>query len=255
MKVGLLWIVAGLAVDGSLLGAEVMESLKTRDGREYLKVEIIEHDDIGLKIRHDAGTARIPFERLPDDLRDKYHFDPEKAAAQKAMENKAQNQHDRIQAAAVAPATTKAAAAPAATESGTDTEFAPAADDLELEKLEAYIVSMKLKVETAHKKSADLKVLAATERARKRMVNKGTDRRGNPQSEMVDDKVGWAKAKKYEAEASAIDQQVAKARVMIGTAEAKYSRLSGTEAPMAPSALPDLPPVHIEPIFPGSRKR
>ena len=255
MKVGLVWIVVGLAFDNSLLGAEVLESLKTRDGREYLKVEIIEQDDIGLKIRHDAGTARIPFERLPDDLRDKYHFDPKKAAAQKAMENKAQNQHDRIQAAAVAPASTKAVAAPAVTGSGTDTEFAPAADDLELEKLEAYIVSMKLKVETAHQKSAELRVLAATERSRTRMVNRGTDRWGIPHTEMVDDKVGWAKAKRYEAEATAIDQQVAKARVMIGTAEAKYSRLSGREAPMEPSALPDLPPVRPVPIFPGSEKR
>ena len=209
-----LFFVVGFTTLAFAVAAEVIESLKTRDGREYLKVEIVESDEIGLKIRHEAGTARIPFERLPDDLRTKYHFDPDKAAAQKARENQDQLQHDRSIADPSAPPAVKMASAAPKVETGNGMEFAPAADDLEFEKLEAYIVSMKLKVETAHKKSAEFRRLAQTEKSRTRSVNQGVDPRGHrlPPKEVAD-RVGWAKAKRFEAEAEAIDLQVAKARV------------------------------------------
>jgi hypothetical protein len=115
---------------------------------------------------------------------------------------------------------------------------------------------MKLKVETAHKKSAELRSLAKTEKSRTRSVNQGVDARGYKLAPKdVADKTGWAKAKRYEAEAEAIDLQVAKARVLIGTAEAKYMRLSGREAPVAPSEIPELPPARPDPVLPGSRRR
>ncbi len=206
--------------------AEVLETLKTRDGREYLKVEIVANDEVGLRIRHEAGTARIPFENLPDDVQRKYRFDPRKAAAKKQEELRAQALHEESTAGALTAPGKNPAASNAASPTP-ESEFSPPADDLAKEKLEAYIVEMKVRVETAKVEAAKLRAEARIEGSKTRSVPDGVDSRGRSRSKSVPDKGAKFKGRKLEEEAAAIDRQIARARVLIGTAEAKYNRLMG----------------------------
>ena len=215
------------------LHAEVLETLKTRDGREYLKVEVVANDEVGLRIRHEAGTARIPFENLPDDVQRKYKFDPSKAAAKKQEELRALALHEKSASAELA-APRNSPAPPSDASPTPATEFAPPADDLAKEKLEAYIVEMKVRVETAKAEASKLRAKASTEKSKIRSVVDGYDNRGRSRMKMVPDKAGVFKGKKLEEEAAAIDRQIARARVLIGAAEAKYNRLIGSPAPPEP---------------------
>lgn len=57
-------------------------TLKTRDGRIYEKAKVLSEDAVGLKIIHEGGTARIAYERLPDEWVARFNHDPEAAKAQ-----------------------------------------------------------------------------------------------------------------------------------------------------------------------------
>ncbi len=225
-----------MAASPLLHGAEQLESLRTREGREYFKVEILSNDDVGIRIRHEAGTARIAFQNLPADLQAKYHYDPKKAAAQKEMESKAQLEQeandplgpDGSKGRSPVPTKSDAGPSPAVAEPN------PTADEVDLQKLEAYIVKMKLNVETAGREAARLRSQAMSERMRMRNKVKGYDNRGQAVSETVQDKSGQVKADKLTEQAVAIERQILQARVLIGTAEAKYNRLTGNPNSPAP---------------------
>lgn len=70
-----------------------MPMLVTSDGAKYEKVEIREVTAVGMQIRHSNGFKRIPFEVLPDDLKDYYQFDPDQKEDALALEAKAHSQH------------------------------------------------------------------------------------------------------------------------------------------------------------------
>jgi hypothetical protein len=53
-----------------------MDVLETLDGKSYMAVEIREVSAIGISIRHETGLARVPFENLPREMQDHFHFDP-----------------------------------------------------------------------------------------------------------------------------------------------------------------------------------
>lgn len=63
-------------VRGKAVGMKYPE-LKTADGTVYTDVEVREVTAVGIQIRHDAGQKRIPFEDLPEEMKDYYQFDPE----------------------------------------------------------------------------------------------------------------------------------------------------------------------------------
>ncbi|MES2924105.1 MAG: hypothetical protein V4819_21315 [Verrucomicrobiota bacterium] len=217
--------------------AEVLDALKTRDGKEYLKVEIVANDEVGLRIRHEAGTARIPFESLPADLQRKYPIDPGKAAAKRQEELRAQEVHEG--SASGEPAAPRKSpptppAGPAAASPTPETDLAPPADDLEKEKLEAYIVELKVRVQSAKTEATKLRAKASMEKSKTRSVPNGVDNKGRTITKSVPDKGARFNGKKLEEEAAAIDRQIARARVLIGTAEAKYNRLMGIQASPEP---------------------
>ncbi len=64
---------------------EIMPKLETTTGAVYTNVNIREVTAVGIQIRHDDGQKRIPFEDLPESMKDHFQFDPkqkEKALAQ-----------------------------------------------------------------------------------------------------------------------------------------------------------------------------
>ena len=54
------------------------------DGKTYTAAEVTKVEPDGLVINHDAGIARIPFEKLPHDLQKSFQFDPAQANAYRA---------------------------------------------------------------------------------------------------------------------------------------------------------------------------
>jgi hypothetical protein len=71
--------------------------------RSYEDAKIIGADSIGVKIMHASGTARVPFDHLPDDLRAQFKFDREAARNQSRMEAEAGRVYERqIEASMVA---------------------------------------------------------------------------------------------------------------------------------------------------------
>ncbi len=64
-----------------------LESLTTTKNRTYEKVEIREVTPSGIKIRHDAGTATIPYNELPANIQKQLGgFDPQAAEEHKNKE-------------------------------------------------------------------------------------------------------------------------------------------------------------------------
>lgn len=64
--------------------------LQTKDGKEYAGVKVTAVEPDGVKIAHQAGVARIPLEKLPDEVQALFNFDPAKVAEYRA--NKAAEQ-------------------------------------------------------------------------------------------------------------------------------------------------------------------
>lgn len=80
-------------------GSEISE-LKTMGGVVYKNVNIREVTAVGIQIRHDDGQKRIPFEDLPEAMRDHFQFDPDQKARALVTENQQRDEHEA--AAAVA---------------------------------------------------------------------------------------------------------------------------------------------------------
>jgi hypothetical protein len=106
-----------------LLAAEdaKLDSLVTLDGKVYQSVTIRKVDPDGLSILHEAGTAKVPFEKLPEELREQYGYDEAAAAEHRKQVAEAQRKQDAAERTATEKrknAAAKAAAAEA------DKEFA-----------------------------------------------------------------------------------------------------------------------------------
>ncbi len=79
---------------------ETLEQLKTVQGTVYTNVNIREVTAIGIQIRHDEGHKRIAFEDLPEEMKDRFQFDPAQKEAAAVAEAAVRSEHDA--AAAVA---------------------------------------------------------------------------------------------------------------------------------------------------------
>ncbi len=65
------------------------EDIKLLNGTLLKDAKITSYDAIGVTITHSAGIARVPFDELPAELRQKFTYDPEKAHAQADAEARA----------------------------------------------------------------------------------------------------------------------------------------------------------------------
>lgn len=70
-------------------------TLKTRDGRVFDGTRVVEQDAVGIKILHEAGSARIAYERLPDDVASRFSYDGGAAKAQLQKEAAEAAAHER----------------------------------------------------------------------------------------------------------------------------------------------------------------
>ena len=79
---------------------ETMATLETRSGAVYRDVSIREVTAVGIQIRHADGQKRIPFEDLPEAMKDRFQFDAKQKVKALAAETAARDEHEA--AAAVA---------------------------------------------------------------------------------------------------------------------------------------------------------
>jgi predicted nucleic acid-binding Zn-ribbon protein len=79
---------------------ETMDQLVTVSGVVYKNVSIREVTPIGIQIRHDEGQKRIPFEDLPEEMRDHFQFDPSQKDKALADEAKGREEHEAAVAVA-----------------------------------------------------------------------------------------------------------------------------------------------------------
>lgn len=68
---------AAAAREGAV--GEKHPSLTTGKGRTYKKVVIKGVDEVGVRITHEYGTARIKFEELPEEFQTRFGYDPSRA--------------------------------------------------------------------------------------------------------------------------------------------------------------------------------
>lgn len=73
---------------------EAMEKLQTLTGAVYTNVNIREVTAIGIQIRHADGQKRIPFEDLPEEMKDHFQFDPNQKDTALAEESKTREAHE-----------------------------------------------------------------------------------------------------------------------------------------------------------------
>ena len=59
---------------------EKFAELRTAKGRVYVNATVLAVEPDGLRLQHDAGVSKVTFLDLPDPVRKKYPFDPERAA-------------------------------------------------------------------------------------------------------------------------------------------------------------------------------
>lgn len=92
------------AVAGVAFAVELpmdLGTLTTLDNRVYEKTKVVGSDAVGIKISHEAGSARITFDRLPRDLAAKFKVDPEAAAQQRKREEAEMLAHEKEAEAAL----------------------------------------------------------------------------------------------------------------------------------------------------------
>lgn len=72
----------------------ILARLETRDGTVYENVTVKDVNAVGMQISHDGGGRRIAFEQLPEELQDRFQFDPEQKAIALNKEKQMQDAHD-----------------------------------------------------------------------------------------------------------------------------------------------------------------
>ncbi len=79
---------------------ESIDKLETVTGAVYKNVTIREVTAVGIQIRHDDGQKRIPFEELPQAMKDRFQFDPSQKVKALADEAAARSVHEAAVAVA-----------------------------------------------------------------------------------------------------------------------------------------------------------
>jgi hypothetical protein len=198
-------------------------TLKTRDGRVFDAAKVVEQDAVGIKILHEAGTARIAYDRLPPGVAARFIHDRAGARAQlekEAME-RAANERAMQQAAAAADDEDGTEVAGAVIEGMPDLAGKAAVERILL--LENYITCLRagiVKIEQDIKKRKE-----AEDRAAERASDEVP---GMPGPAGAGSARHLAKVRRVEAIRSGIEKQerkIAQAKILIKGAEREIREL------------------------------
>ncbi len=202
-------------------------TLTTSRGRTYKKVVIKGVDEIGVKITHEYGTARIKFPELPEEFQARFGYDPSRAHDLLDREKNLESARERASIAALRanaglPATT--ATRPTTTKTKTtrpkttkpkttkpvQTAVEPPSDNVEVQgmvakiaELEQVIAKHRPEAEALEEKASDIQ-----DQAFKGIGGTGGDPKVSQKK--------LAEAKTWQDKAEAVYNKIASARVEIG---------------------------------------
>lgn len=72
------------------ISVALAEDIKTTDGKEYKNANVSRAEPDGIVVITDSGIVKLYFTELPEDIRQKYHYDPTKASAFASSESEKQ---------------------------------------------------------------------------------------------------------------------------------------------------------------------
>src|SRR6266478_6989884 len=72
------------------------DDFKTIDGKEYKNVTVRRVEPDGIVLTTSVGISKVYFTELPKDVQERFHYDPEKAAAANAAQQAANRQADEL---------------------------------------------------------------------------------------------------------------------------------------------------------------
>ena len=202
-------------------------TLTTSRGRTYKKVVIKGVDEIGVKITHEYGTARIKFPELPEEFQARFGYDPSRAHDLLDREKNLESARERASIAALRanaglPATT--ATRPTTTKTKTtrpkttkpkttkpvQTAVEPPSDNVEVQgmvakiaELEQVIAKHRPEAEALEEKASDIE-----DKAFKGIGGTGGDPKVSQKK--------LAEAKAWRDKAEAVYNEISTARVEIG---------------------------------------
>src|SRR6266487_7141090 len=73
------------------------DDFKTTDGKEYKNVTVSRVEPDGLVLSSKSGISKVYFTEFPKEVQERFHYNPEKAAAYSAGQNAAQEQLQKQQ--------------------------------------------------------------------------------------------------------------------------------------------------------------
>ena len=194
-------------------------TLTMRDGKVYENAKVIGQDAVGVKITHAGGTARIPFEKLPKALSDRFPRDNAAAKKQREAEAKAETAHDK----AVAKADVEEAG-----EKNTPLENLPdAAGDnhAKITALEAYVRRMEVGIESARIEADNARQRASAMRADANYTVTTTGSDGYVQTYQRTNNSKLTKANFYDRQARNAEAKITQAQSLITGANEKIDLL------------------------------
>lgn len=202
-------------------------TLTMRDGKVYEGVKVIGQDAVGVKISHAGGTARIPFEKLPKDLANRFPRDQAAAKEQLAKEAKAEAVHERSVDKAVAKqkaedeAEDKSSPLEGVPDEKGDTPAKIASLEAYILRLEQGIVQTRMEVSEAHRRAQEYRNSAQTAVSQ-------VDSQGN---RTYVDTYNSSRAKRAEFQERKADREelkIKQAESLIGVARSKISLLEAS---------------------------
>src|ERR1700747_1603692 len=66
------------------LGSTRSDDFKTTDGKEYKNATVTQVEADGIVVKTKGGISKVYFAELPEDVQQRFHYDPQKAAAAQA---------------------------------------------------------------------------------------------------------------------------------------------------------------------------
>lgn len=144
---------------------EKIPQLTSLSGNIYNNVDIREVTAIGIQIRHDEGLTRIPFEELPEAMKDYYQFDPNQKVEAKIVEDKARLDHEKAVAVSDAQA-----AVEMAKQQVLDAADAKAKKKRDIATKESQVIAIKNDIRTLQNQRDQEKAKAAAARGSGRTV-------------------------------------------------------------------------------------
>ncbi|MDB6079460.1 MAG: hypothetical protein JWO82_3207 [Akkermansiaceae bacterium] len=237
MKRALLLLATALTTSAALAADHVplplvVGHLATRDGKVYEGATIIGEDEVGVKVQHDGGTARVLYSKLPDDLAKKFAVSAAEGKTQQEENEKKQKEAAEAQREREKEVKPQGGYIPNPPAPPAAAPVLDAETQAKIAALQAYLAKLKKGVQEST--AASQKATKRAQELRARAEINVVDATGHTVASGTNGSV-LAKAEFQENQAAKEQAKIAEAQGLIAQTEAKIVQLKNT--PPAPPAL------------------